>query len=66
MEHKRRVETRSCEIENLKLPEWKEVENREYHPWKKERIVVDTANRSIEVCVKELFNKIELCLNPRC
>jgi predicted kinase len=65
-EHKSRVETRSCEIENLKLPVWKDVENRAYHPWKKERIVIDTANRSIEVCVKELFNKIEWCLNPRC
>lgn len=36
VEHKGRVETRSCEIENLKLPVWKDVENRAYHPWNKE------------------------------
>ena len=28
IEHKRRVETRKCEIEGLKLPTWEEIENK--------------------------------------
>ena len=58
-EHKKRVETRVSEIENLKLPKWKDIENREYHLWGKERIIIDTANKTIENCIEELTDKIE-------
>jgi len=59
VEHKKRVETRISEIENLKLPKWKDVKNREYHLWKKKRIIIDTADKSIEDCIEELNDKIE-------
>lgn len=57
-EHRRRIETRMTEVENLKLPTWEDVENRVFHPWKSERIVIDTAHKSIEESQKELDKKL--------
>ena len=58
-EHKKRVETRKTDIQGLKLPTWEEVENREYHSWETERIVIDTTNKSVEESFEELKGKIE-------
>ena len=65
-EHKNRVENRTAEIENIKLPTWEEITKREsdknhpiyYEPWKEEHITIDTANKSIEECTKELIKKL--------
>lgn len=57
-EHRQRIETRMTEIENLKSPTWEDVENRIFHPWESERIVVDTAHKSIEESQQELDRKI--------
>jgi len=61
-EHRKRIETRKADIKGLKLPTWDEVENREYHSWETERVIIDTTNKSIEDCFKELNNKIKLFL----
>ena len=53
-EHRRRVEQRTSDIAGLTLPTWAEVEAREYHAWDRDRIVIDTAGRSLETCVDEL------------
>jgi predicted kinase len=58
-EHKRRVETRSVDIADLKLPNWQAVLDREYHAWDQDRIVIDTAGRKIDACVEELQSRIE-------
>jgi predicted kinase len=55
-EHKKRIETRENDIKNLKLPAWKEVIKRDYEPWEKEHIIIDTAHKDIETCVDELRN----------
>ena len=62
-EHKKRVETRKSEIENLKLPNWSDIENREYHNWESERIIIDTASKTIDESINELCDKIEEYLN---
>jgi predicted kinase len=54
IEHRRRVETRVIDVVGLTPPTWPEVQTREYHPWPRPRIVVDTAGRSLETCVDEL------------
>jgi predicted kinase len=46
-EHRRRVETRTADIPGLKLPTWEEVVGREYHPWDREHLVIDTAGRTV-------------------
>ena len=45
-EHRRRVESRSTDVAGLKLPSWEEVLRRDYQPWDRFRIVVDTAART--------------------
>jgi predicted kinase len=52
--HRQRVETRSVDIRGLSLPTWEKVISREYEPWEREHIVVDTAGRSVGESVEEL------------
>ncbi|MCU7799422.1 MAG: AAA family ATPase [gamma proteobacterium symbiont of Lucinoma myriamae] len=54
-EHRNRVENRESTIEGLKLPTWKDVENREYHTWCSERLVIDTAGKTVCESVQELL-----------
>ncbi len=61
-EHRVRIETRRTEppeLLGLKLPTWDEVENREYHPWIVDRIIVDTAGRSVSESANELLAQLE-------
>jgi len=53
-EHRARVETRESDIFGLRLPSWEQVISREYHPWDRKHIVIDTANRSLEKNIKTL------------
>jgi predicted kinase len=51
-EHRRRVETRIADVEGHVLPTWSEVLARDYQPWERDRIVVDTAVASAEAGVE--------------
>lgn len=53
-EHQNRIENRVSTINGLTLPTWEQVQNREYHAWRAERIVMDTANKTPDQCIKEL------------
>jgi predicted kinase len=53
-EHRSRVETRLQDISSLRSLTWEEVISREYHPWNREHIVIDTANRSMAQNLKIL------------
>jgi hypothetical protein len=44
-EHRDRVTTRSIDIPDLPLPDWQEVLNRDYEPWNREHLVIDTAGQ---------------------
>lgn len=58
--HRKRVEERTSIIKNLKLPTWEEVQKRKYDEWCDEkRVVVDTANVSID----ESFRELNYCLS---
>lgn len=56
-EHRQRVETRTSDIPGKKLPTWQRVLDRDYEPWQREHIVIDTAGRSVDECVEELMDK---------
>ena len=62
-EHRQRIKTRIADIENLKLPTWEEVESREFDPWESERIIIDTAHKSLQESQRELDEKIYVYLN---
>src|SRR5262245_9247490 len=47
-EHRRRVETRSSDIPGITMPTWADVVAREYHPWDRDHLVIDSASRTID------------------
>ena len=53
-QHRERVETRPADIGGLRLPTWEEVVSREYEPWARKHIVIDTIGRSVAESVEEL------------
>ncbi|OLQ92946.1 kinase [Vibrio panuliri] len=57
-EHQTRVEQRQSSIDNLTLPTWQQVVDREYHPWNEPIIRVDTAGQSIQSSCDELIAKL--------
>ncbi len=60
-QHRQRVEGRGCDIENLTLPSWDDVVNREYHEWNAEaHIVIDTAGKSPEKSFRELLQALDM------
>ena len=42
-EHRRRVQQRSSDIEGLEVPDWQEIEHRDYAPWPEADLRLDTA-----------------------
>ena len=57
-QHRQRVETRTADISGLRLPTWEEVASREYEPWERQHIVLDTTGRSVAECVRELLEAL--------
>ena len=53
-EHQRRAVGRVSDIPNLRQPTWAEICRREYEPWDRDRLVLDTAHRSPADCVAQL------------
>lgn len=53
-EHRRRLETRSAEIEGHALPGWQEVLDRTYAPWSEPRLELDTALMSVGEAVEAI------------
>jgi predicted kinase len=44
--HRRRVETRTADLDSHVVPTWDEVQTREYEPWHEPRLTVDTSTAS--------------------
>ncbi|MFJ8788724.1 AAA family ATPase [Streptomyces sp. NPDC102462] len=44
-EHRHRVTARSVDIPDLPLPDWQQVLDRDYEPWDRDHIVLDTARQ---------------------
>lgn len=53
-EHRRRVECRLHEAPAATGPTWDEVVSRDYRPWDRDRIVVETAGQTVEQVVSRL------------
>jgi predicted kinase len=57
-EHRRRVESRHSDIPGHSPPSWQEVIDREYHPWDRPHITVDTANSPADQVMATLWPMI--------
>jgi len=51
-EHCRRVETRTTDIRGHRLPTWQEVISRDYRPWNRKHLTIDTAHGSVDQIVE--------------
>ncbi|WIX99424.1 AAA family ATPase [Amycolatopsis mongoliensis] len=60
-EHRRRAEARDTGIPDLVAPAWQQIVDREYEPWTRDRLVVDTAR----LPVGEAVAVIEAAARPR-
>jgi hypothetical protein len=46
VEHRRRVTTRGTDVDGLVKPTWEEIRSREYQPWDRPHLVIDSATTS--------------------
>jgi 2-phosphoglycerate kinase len=44
--HRERAMTREVDIRGLRLPDWEQINSREYEPWDRGHLVIDTAIRT--------------------
>jgi predicted kinase len=58
-EHRGRAEARISDITGLRLPTWQEIVLRDYQPWDRKRILVDTASQSVAASVKRLREALQ-------
>lgn len=53
--HRRRIETRDHEVPGLVPPNWQAVISRDYEPWDRDHLTIDTAECSIADCTKRVL-----------
>lgn len=58
VEYRRRIETRSSTVRGLESTTWQEVEDREYHSWSGDRIVIETAGKSESESIADLHRAL--------
>ncbi|MER5221735.1 AAA family ATPase [Streptomyces flaveus] len=59
VEHERRATRRTPDISGLPLPTWTDIRDREYEPWHRDHLVIDTARRDVAACVADLRDAID-------
>ncbi|MER5527222.1 AAA family ATPase [Streptomyces sp. NPDC002677] len=59
VEHRERVTTRSIDIPDLPLPDWQQVLNRDYEPWNREHLVIDTAGQDPQHSLALLLHHLD-------
>jgi predicted kinase len=57
-EHRRRVESRSTDLAGCRMPTWSDVLERDYQPWSRERLVIDTARLNVERSVARILSAV--------
>jgi len=59
-EHRRRVESRKSDIPDFVLPTWDEIVNRDYRPWDRDRLLLDSAKMSAEQAADIIISSLPL------
>ncbi|RST10816.1 MULTISPECIES: AAA family ATPase [unclassified Streptomyces] len=57
-EHRRRIATRSSDIPGLPQPDWQQILDRDYRPWDREHVVVDTAGQEPQESLASLVRRL--------
>ncbi|WP_222850284.1 AAA family ATPase [Allosaccharopolyspora coralli] len=53
-EHRRRAEERTVDVPGLTKPTWEQITSRDYTPWTRDRVVIDTATLDPDDAVQHL------------
>jgi len=56
--HRTRVQTREVDIPGLTLPSWRQVLDRDYEPWDRDRLVIDTAIQPPAAAVETILRAV--------
>ena len=56
-EHRRRAQQRSSDIEGLELPDWQEIEHRDYAPWPEADLRLDTARLTVAEAARAIIGR---------
>ncbi|MFG1703403.1 AAA family ATPase [Nonomuraea sp. M3C6] len=64
VEHQRRVTSRTIDIPDLRPPDWRQVIDREYEPWNREHIIIDTAGQTPEESFSALVQTLGRLRSP--
>jgi predicted kinase len=59
-EHRRRAENRVVDIPDLRVPTWQDIVDRDYEPWDRDHLVIDTAVLTPDEAVTAMLARIEL------
>ena len=59
-QHRYRVENRMSDIPGLTNPDWEQVQSRQYEPWDREHLQLDTAILSATECVDKILEITEV------
>lgn len=54
IEHRCRAETRTTDIEGYPLPTWDDIVAREYEPWEREHVVIDSVTTSASDAAQQI------------
>jgi len=57
-EHRRRVEARSTDVEGLLKPKWTDVMKREYEPWSRDHLIIDSTAISAESAARVIASRM--------
>jgi predicted kinase len=58
-EHRRRVESRSSDIPGLVQPTWEAIDNRDYEPWQRSVLRIDTAQMRENEAINLIMQAVE-------
>jgi hypothetical protein len=57
-EHRRRVESRTSDVEGHRSPTWQDVIGRDYREWDCPRLVVDAARLTVDESVRAIVSSL--------
>jgi predicted kinase len=62
--HRERARTREVDIQDLALPSWQQILDRQYEPWDRDHLVIDTAIQPVAQTVAAILGAAEVVGRP--
>jgi predicted kinase len=56
--HRHRAQSRQVDVPGLTLPDWAQITGREYEPWDRDHLVIDTASRTPDEAAAAILDAV--------